>query len=164
MLKSDMIFGKPWAWLYSIEWQKHSLPHAHILVWLIPEDKIIPDKIDHIVCAEIPDPALDPELHQIVMSNMVRGPCGSINPCMEHGQCSKRYLIQETKQTVIHYTEEEALKMVGRNELTEVNDDMFNLALNGLQEKVTADSYLSMAYLSHKQLTIIGLQGSTNGK
>ena len=31
-------------------------------------------------CAEIPNPTVDPELHQIVMSNMVHGPCGSINP------------------------------------------------------------------------------------
>ena len=103
MIKSGMIFGKPPARLYSIEWQKRGLPHAHILVWLIPEHKITPDKIDDAVCAEIPDPALDPELYQIVMSNIVHGPCGSINPnppCMEHGQCSKRYprpFIQETQ-------------------------------------------------------------------
>ena len=82
------------AWLYSIEWQKRGLPHVHILLWLTSEHKITPDKIDDYVCAEIPDPVNDPALHQIVMSNMVHGPCGSINPtspCMEHGQCSKKY-------------------------------------------------------------------------
>ena len=62
MLKTEMIFGKPQASLYSVEWQKRGLPHAHILVWLIPEHKITPDKIDYVVCAEIPDPALDPRL------------------------------------------------------------------------------------------------------
>ena len=36
------------------------------------------DKIDDVICAEIPDPSVDPELHQIVMSNMVYGPCGCI--------------------------------------------------------------------------------------
>ena len=103
MIKSGMIFGKQLARLYSVEWQKRGLPHAHILVWLIPEHKITPDKIDDVVCAEIPDPVLDSELHQIVVSNMIHGPCGSINPdspCMEHGQCSKRYprpFIQETQ-------------------------------------------------------------------
>ena len=76
MLKAEMIFGKLQASLYSVEWQKCGLPHAHLLVWLIPEHK---DHID-VVCAETPDPALDPELHQIVMSKMVHGPCGSINP------------------------------------------------------------------------------------
>ena len=109
MLKTDMIFGKPRAWLYSVEWQKRGLPHAHFLVWLIPEHKITPDKIDDIVCAEIPDLAIDPDLHQIVMSNMVHGPCGSINPtspCMEHGHCSKKYpkpFISETQQGTDSY-------------------------------------------------------------
>ena len=91
MKKSGMIFGKQPARLYSIEWQKYGLPHVHIL---IPEHKITPDKIDY-VCAEIPDPECDPELHRIVMSNTVHGPCGSIypdSPCMEHGQCSRNTL------------------------------------------------------------------------
>ncbi|XP_065918817.1 uncharacterized protein [Dysidea avara] len=94
MLTKEMIFGKPRAWLYSTEWQKCGLPHCHLLQWLIPEHKITPDKIDDVICAEIPDPMVDPELHQIVISNMVHGPCGSINPdspCMEDGRCSKSY-------------------------------------------------------------------------
>ena len=85
-----MIFGRPPARLYSVEWQKRGLPHAHVLVWLSPEHKITPDKIDDAVCAEIRDPALDPELHQIVVPNIVYGPCGGTNPestCMEHGHC-----------------------------------------------------------------------------
>jgi len=78
-------------------------------VWLVPEHKITPDKIDNIVCAEIPDPTLDPELHQIVVSNMVYGPCGSINstsPCMDNGHCTKKYpksFISETQQGADSY-------------------------------------------------------------
>jgi len=49
MLKTEMIFGRPCARLYSVEFQNCGLPHAHILV---PEHKIMPDKIDNIVCAE----------------------------------------------------------------------------------------------------------------
>ena len=46
------IFGGVRAWLYSIEFQKRGLPHAHILVWLTPENKIRPDDIDLLtVCA-----------------------------------------------------------------------------------------------------------------
>ena len=85
-----MIFGKPQAWLYSIEWQKRGLPHCHLLLWLSAEHRITSDKIDDVICAEIPDPSLDPDLHQIVMSNMVHGPCGCINPnspCMHQGEC-----------------------------------------------------------------------------
>jgi len=58
MLKSEMIFGRPCARLYSVEFQKRGLPHACILIWLIPEHKITPDKIDNIICAEIPDQQL----------------------------------------------------------------------------------------------------------
>ena len=63
MLKSEMVFGKAQAWLYSIEWQKRGLPHYHLLLWLSADHRIIPDKIDDAICAEIPDPSVDPELH-----------------------------------------------------------------------------------------------------
>lgn len=85
-------FGETKCWLYSIEWQKRGLPHAHILVWFA--NKIRPEEIDNIISAEIPDPDLDPELFQIVTTNMIHGPCGSINtssPCMDNGKCTKRF-------------------------------------------------------------------------
>ena len=50
----------------------------------------------------MPDPSVDPELHQIVMSNMVHGPCGCINPnspCMLDGRCSKKYPKQYIHET-----------------------------------------------------------------
>lgn len=89
-----MVFGKHRASLCSVVWQKHGLPPSHMLVWLIPEHKIIPDKIDDVISAEIPDPPVDPDLHQVVISNIFHGPCGSINPdtpCMEDDQCTKKY-------------------------------------------------------------------------
>ena len=52
------------------------------------------DKINDVIYAEIPDFSVDPEVHQIVMSNMVYGPYGYINPnspCMQDDRCSKRY-------------------------------------------------------------------------
>ena len=55
MLKSEMIFGKPQAWLYSIEWQKHGLPHCHLLLWLSADHWITPDKIDDVICVEARD-------------------------------------------------------------------------------------------------------------
>ena len=65
-----------------------------LLLWLSAEHRVTPDKIDDLICAEIPDPSVDPELHQIVMSNMVHGPCGSNNsnsPGMQADRCSKNY-------------------------------------------------------------------------
>lgn len=29
------VFGQSRCWMYSVEWQKRGLPHAHILLWLI---------------------------------------------------------------------------------------------------------------------------------
>ena len=67
---------------------------SHLLLWLIVEHKITPNKKDDVICAEIPNLTNDPELYQIVMSNMVHGSCGSINPqfpCMQDGLCVKKY-------------------------------------------------------------------------
>ena len=94
------VFGETRCWMYSIEWQKRGLPHAHILIWLI--EKITPDQIDQIISAEIPDVDVDPDLFEVVTKNMIHGPCGSLNmnsPCMSDGKCTKRYprdLLAET--------------------------------------------------------------------
>lgn len=45
--------------MYSVEWQKRGLPHAHILIWF--EDYLSTDQLDNIISAEIPDDT-DPEL------------------------------------------------------------------------------------------------------
>ncbi|GFS96145.1 ATP-dependent DNA helicase [Trichonephila clavipes] len=86
------VFGETRCWMYSIEWQKRGLPHAHILVWLI--NKITPDQIDQIISAEIPDKHIDPNLFDVVTKNMIHGPCGAFNnnsSLMSDGKCTKRY-------------------------------------------------------------------------
>ena len=88
------IFGKINAFVCSIEWQKRGLPHAHILLWLAKEDEIRADSIDAIVSAEIPDKETNPHLHDVVIANMVHGPCGKMDPncpCMKDGLCTKHY-------------------------------------------------------------------------
>ena len=73
-----------------------------LLLWLLADHRITPDKIDGVICAEISDPSVDPELDQIVMSNMVHEPCGCINPnspCMQDGRCSKMYTKQYIAET-----------------------------------------------------------------
>jgi hypothetical protein len=101
VITKQHVFGVTTCWLYTIEWQKRGLPHAHILIWL--KEKIKPNELDKIISAEIPNCKEDALLHDIVMKNMIHGPCGQLNklsPCMKDGKCSKRYprkLIQETQ-------------------------------------------------------------------
>ncbi|UYV65486.1 hypothetical protein LAZ67_3004489 [Cordylochernes scorpioides] len=64
------VFGKPQCWCYTIEWQKRGLPHAHILLWL--KEKIRPNQIDSIICAEIPNEEVDASLFRTVTKNTLR--------------------------------------------------------------------------------------------
>ena len=41
--------------MYTMEYQKRGLPHAHILLWVAPETKVKPEDIDLVISAEIPD-------------------------------------------------------------------------------------------------------------
>ena len=64
------------AYLYTIEFQKHSLPHAHIVVFLKSDAKLhTPDDIDSLMSSEFPV-----DLLQLIMKFMVHTPCGDQNP------------------------------------------------------------------------------------
>ena len=92
IITKSNVFGPTRCWMYSVEWKKRGLPHAHILIWL--KDKIKSDQIDNVISAELPDPQRDPRLYEIIVKNMIHGPCGAINPispCMENDKCTKRY-------------------------------------------------------------------------
>ena len=81
--------------IYTIEFQKRGLPHAHIIIFLSPEDKILTSEdVDRIISAEIPDEEEDPSLYKVVKNFMVHGPCGAANPkspCMDNGRCTKHF-------------------------------------------------------------------------
>lgn len=92
------VLGKVVAHMYTIEFQKRGLPHAHILLILDRADKpTTADDYDRLVCAELPDPdgnETEKLLHARVLRFMVHGPCGASNahsPCMEDGCCTKRF-------------------------------------------------------------------------
>jgi hypothetical protein len=63
----DGWLGQAVAYVYAIEFQKRGLPHCHLLIILEGNDKIFTaQQVDRLISAEIPDPALYPELHTIV--------------------------------------------------------------------------------------------------
>ncbi|GAU22594.1 hypothetical protein TSUD_134940 [Trifolium subterraneum] len=71
-LTKKHVLGKVMAYLYTIEFQKRGLPHAHILLFLHPSSKYpTPDDINNIIYAEIPNPATHKEL---MMLTVVKGP------------------------------------------------------------------------------------------
>ena len=94
------IFGLTRCNMYSIEWEKRGLPHAHILLWL--QQKLHPAPIDSFISAELPSQQEDPKLHDIIKSHMAHGPCSRFNPnspCMKDGKCTKNYPKQALKET-----------------------------------------------------------------
>ena len=115
-IKAGRIFGKVSAFLWVIEFQKRGLPHAHILVILADNDRPSESHdVDDIISAQLPpDPEQFPpnsmeryqaaRLQDIVLKNMVHGPCGQFNkssPCMQDGKCSKGYPKPFNDKTVI---------------------------------------------------------------
>ena len=62
------------AGMYTIEFQKRGLPHAHILVWLSSGNKLKTGAdIDKIISSELPDNTLYPRPYDVVSSYMMHG-------------------------------------------------------------------------------------------
>ena len=78
-----------------IEFQKRDLSHTHILLIMNHDDKIKDiEDIDNIIYTEILDHNIDPDLYDIVISNMMHDSCGLTHlnsPCMKDEKCSKKY-------------------------------------------------------------------------
>ena len=81
------------AHIYTIEFQKRGLPHAHIIVFLKPEAKLCTsEQIDSLMSSEFPKD--NPDLLPLIQKYMVHRPCGRRNPnasCMVDGTCSKSF-------------------------------------------------------------------------
>lgn len=93
------------AVVYTVEFQKRGLPHAHILLFLHPEDKYpTTTDIDKVISAEIPDQRSNPVAYEAVKQFMIHGPCGEANPkapCMLDKKCSKHFPKKFYQETTI---------------------------------------------------------------
>ena len=92
--------------VYTIEFQKRGLPHAHICLFFSKNSKLPnPEDIDRVISAELPDKEEDPELYKLVSELMMHGPCGAYNmksPCMKKDKCSKKFPKDYTEKTYIN--------------------------------------------------------------
>ena len=85
------LFGTVEAITYVIEFQKRGLPHAHILVILKGNEKIrTQEGIDQVVCAELPDPEVNPTLAKIVLDHNIHGECNE-DRCLVDGKCKRGF-------------------------------------------------------------------------
>ena len=78
------LFGRVVGWVYTIEFQKRGLPHAHCLFTLAPaskfnvmdeEEEELIRRIDEAVCAELPSIRQQKEMFDLVTKHMVHSPC-----------------------------------------------------------------------------------------
>lgn len=118
------------AEVYTIEFQKRGLPHAHILLFLEDCDKIrTAEQIDQFISAEIPDQNLDPHLFKVVKNFMVHGPCGKEfpnAPCMKKKkECNKRYPKKFTQATEIDIEGYPTYRRRNNGRTIEVKDGVF---------------------------------------
>ena len=78
------------AVLYTIEFQKRGLPHAHILIFLKDKSKCHdPSQIDDIICAEIPDK--DEDTYVAMEMHGLCGEASTKSPCMMENKCTKHF-------------------------------------------------------------------------
>lgn len=99
LFKND-ILGKVKAYVWTLEEQKRSLKHVHLLQML--QVALTPEWVDKTVQARIPDKTTSPRLHKIVTETMLHGPCGVFNPkspCMVNGKCKANFPKEFRKTT-----------------------------------------------------------------
>ncbi|KAL6576859.1 hypothetical protein OROMI_011135 [Orobanche minor] len=104
-MTENRIFGSTRAVIYTVEFQKRSLPHAHILLFL-KRDRKTPtaDDVDQIISAEIPDQVAHPRLYELVSTHMMHGPCsssGNEKACMKKEKCTKRFPKRYFDRTIV---------------------------------------------------------------
>lgn len=88
-----------------MSFKERGLPYAHILIILIKTEYKLrtADEIDQFVCVDIPDPVTERRLFDIVIINMMHGPCGPMilnSPCMANGEYTKHFPKRCTDETL----------------------------------------------------------------
>jgi hypothetical protein len=103
------ILGRTIAGIYVIEFQKHGLPHAHILIFFAKDYKPhTVEDVDRMISAELSNLETNRLAHETVARCMMHGPCGPTfpnAPCMDEGKCKKKYPRKFQSKTMIDVNE-----------------------------------------------------------
>ncbi|KAH8940818.1 hypothetical protein BDL97_14G004500 [Sphagnum fallax] len=103
------ILGCTIARIYVVEFQKHGLPHAHILIFFTEDYKPhTVEDIDRMISAKLPNSETNKLAHEIVARCMMHGPCAGAfpnAPCMEESKCKKQYPRKFQSKTITDVTE-----------------------------------------------------------
>ncbi|XP_074349564.1 uncharacterized protein LOC141689212 [Apium graveolens] len=95
LIKKKNYFGKCIGVLHVIEFQKHGLPHRHMLIWLHLQSR--PQnmqQIDELISSEILDKNMDHIGYNVVQAYMIHETCGkdfSYSPCMVKGNHGRHF-------------------------------------------------------------------------
>lgn len=142
------IFGHALGYVYTIEYQKRGLPHAHLIVFLHADSRLsTPERVDAFISTEFPDVDKNPVLHELVKTHMTHGPCGVHNysSCLNNKQeCTKGFPKPFQSETDI--TGETYVKTRRRN------DGRSFTVRNGVVDNryvVSYSPYLLLRYQAH---------------
>ena len=92
------IFEPIVAYEYVIEFKKWGLQHAHFLIILKTNAKLIaPESFDRVACVELPNKTTHENLYLAVIRHMIHGPCGYLNL---NNVCMKKKMVNVEMTTI----------------------------------------------------------------
>jgi Lon protease-like protein len=94
-IHKNHILGRTIARICVVEFQKHGLSHAHIVIFFTEDYKPhTVEDVDRMISAQLSNSETKKLAHETVARCMMHGPCGVAfpnAPCMEEGKCKKQY-------------------------------------------------------------------------
>jgi hypothetical protein len=95
------LFGTVKSYVWRIEWQARGLPHVHLLI-ILEAPITTTSQVDQFISAEVPDPLLHPELHQLVTEFQIHSPCDIDDQCgCRKGKPCKRHFPKDMSRSTV---------------------------------------------------------------